>query len=158
MKNTQTKEILNCRVCGEDKILKLLNLGNQPLANDLQDGNKKNSLRCPLILCICESCSTVQLSHTVNPEILFKKYLWVTSTSKTAKEYAETFFNRAISNLDYKPNLVYEIASNHGTFLKPFIRNLTKCIGIDPAENIAKIANIAKVTKIAEILFFVFLL
>ena len=41
-----------------------------------------------------------------------------------------------------KNDLIIEIASNDGTFLKPFMNNgHKKVIGVDPAKNICDIAN-----------------
>ena len=45
--------------------------------------------------------------------------------------------------------MVIEIASNDGTFLKPFIINgYKKVIGVEPAKNISDVANKNKVKTI----------
>ena len=70
--------------------------------------------------------------------------MWVTSTSSTAKKYSEIFFSNINKDikLDKDNDLIIEIASNDGTFLKPFVNNgFKKVYGIDPAKNISEIAN-----------------
>ena len=90
------KKIILCRVCKKKKLIDILKLGNQPLANALIKFKKdlKKEKKVPLELTICKSCKLIQLKHTVNPKILFKNYLWVTGTSKKIKEYRKFFFNK----------------------------------------------------------------
>ena len=86
----------------------------------------------------------MQLNETIKKEILFDKYVWVTSTSSTAKNYAQTFYKNVIKDIqiDKSNDLIIEIASNDGTFLKPFVNNgFKKVIGVDPAKNISDLAN-----------------
>ena len=86
----------------------------------------------------------MQLNETIKKEILFDRYVWVTSTSSTAKNYAQTFYKNVIKDiqLDKSNDLIIEIASNDGTFLKPFVSNgFKKVIGVDPAKNISDLAN-----------------
>ena len=87
------KLIKYCRICGSIKLKKIINLNDQPPANSL---HKKNvSIKnVPLELLYCLKCHTAQLSATVNPKYLFNNYLWLTSTSTTAKKYSEFFFNK----------------------------------------------------------------
>ena len=48
--------------------------------------------------------------------------MWVTGTSQIVQDYAEIFANKLISvALPKLDDLIIEIASNDGTFLKPFI-------------------------------------
>ena len=92
----------------------------------------------------CEKSSLLQLNETIKKEILFDKYVWVTSTSSTAKNYAQTFYKNVTKDiaLDKSNDLIIEIASNDGTFLKPFIGGgFKKVLGVDPAKNISDLAN-----------------
>ena len=142
------KEITNCRLCDSRLLIKIIDLKNQPPANSLHKKNEKIK-KFPLILLFCKKCSTAQLSISLNPKYLFRKYFWVTSTSSTAKNHSLFFFKKISKYLTKKSHII-EIASNDGTFLKPFIKNGHSVLGIDPAINIAKIANSKGINTIAE--------
>ena len=131
-----------CRVCGSTKVEQFFDLGDQPLANALvRDANVADPVY-PLSLSFCEDCALVQLDHTADPGELFSHYVWVTSTSSTARAYAEQFCDRLLSRLgDMKGGYVLEIASNDGTFLKPFLKRGVACLGVDPAANIVEMAK-----------------
>lgn len=134
--------IERCRVCNSKDLNFILFLGNQPLANALKNTFDQHEEKYSLTLIFCSNCSLVQIKETVDKESLFKKYFWVTGTSSTAQRFAQDFYNytQHIKKLQ-KNDIVIEIASNDGTFLKPFIENNLKAIGVDPAKNIADIAN-----------------
>ena len=135
------KEEKKCRVCKKKKLKLILDLGNQPLANNLQI--KKNIVEpiVPLAIGFCSACKLVQLTHTVNPNVMFKKYVWVTGTSDGAKLHSQDFYRMAQERKIFKLKKVLEVASNDGTFLKPFQKNNIFVVGVDPAKNIADIAN-----------------
>ena len=96
----------------------------------------------PLTLLFCRRCSLVQLKETVDKQTLFSRYVWVTGTSFTARNFAEKFCTSVCDSANLgKGDLVVEIASNDGTFLAPFKDRGFHVLGIDPAENIATIAN-----------------
>lgn len=140
--NKEYKIINICRVCGSNDLVQVLDLGRQPLANLLKKSESEKEKSFPLSITFCNNCSLVQLEETIDKEVLFSNYVWVTGTSDTAKEYAEIFFDRTVNNTGLSKNeLVVEIASNDGTFLKQFIRNGYKAIGVDPAQNISEQAN-----------------
>ena len=134
-------EIKKCRLCDSDEILRVIDLGKQPLANNLKSSRDDKLEIYPLVLCKCSRCHTLQLSVTVEPEVLFSDYVWVTGTSQVAKKHSQKFFLEAKKYLKNDKDLVIEIASNDGTFLKPFYKNGFKVLGIDPAKNIAEMAN-----------------
>lgn len=131
-------ELKNCICCGNSNISSLLDLGNQPLANDLD--NLSNSY--PLKLLVCNDCYHCQLSVSVDPDILFSKYLYISGTSNTLKQYFKSF---ATNILIKYPNTksILDIACNDGSQLKEF-RNLSKNLelfGVDPAKNIVDLID-----------------
>ncbi|MDO8621272.1 MAG: class I SAM-dependent methyltransferase [Candidatus Levybacteria bacterium] len=136
-------EIKKCRICEGAELFDVIDLGDQPIPNGFlskKDLTKKEP-RYPLIVCFCSNCSLLQLRYLVNPEVMFKNYLYIPSSSKTRVEHfrklAESM--NSIIKLDDK-SLVIDIGSNDGSLLICF-RNLgVRVLGIDPAENLVKIA------------------
>lgn len=141
-------DIKKCRLCNSKSLVKIIDLKDQPPANSLHKKNEKIR-KFPLILLFCKKCSTSQLSISLDPKYLFKKYFWVTSTSSAAKKHSSFFYKKISKYLKKKSNII-EIASNDGTFLEPFIKNGHSVLGIDPATNIAKVANSRGIKTIAE--------
>jgi len=133
--------IKRCRICDNKKLYDILDLGDQPPSNSLRKSLDIDLPNIPLILQFCKNCKTAQLSATVNPKELFSHYFWVTNTSQTAKNYAEIFCKRVLKRSKKKNISVIEIASNDGTFLRPFIKRKNHVLGIDPAVNICRDAN-----------------
>jgi len=150
--NNNYNSISKCRISESNKLTSILNLGKQPLANSLKQTQKEPEEKYPLSISFCEESSLLQLNETIDKEILFDHYVWVTGTSQTAKNYANTFVDRliAVSACDQN-DLIIEIASNDGTFLKPFIsKGFNNVIGVEPAKNISEIAQQSGVNSISE--------
>jgi len=133
----------SCRTSGSDHLVDLLSLGRQPLANSLVDEPQETEVTVPLTLAFCPDSSLVQIRETVDKEILFSNYVWVSSTSPSTRAYATSFVKNVIDRGHLQSgDLIIEIASNDGTFLKPFVETgYSNVLGVDPAANIAKIAN-----------------
>ena len=134
------QNINKCRLCNSNKLTKILNLKKQPSSNALRTSLKHKEHYIPLSILFCNNCKIVQLSSTANPKYLFNHYVWVTKTSKSAKEYANIFCDRVL-NKTKANSIIVEIASNDGTFLKPFKKRKRTVLGIDPAKNIARMAK-----------------
>jgi len=143
--------ITRCRI-SKSELIDVLHLGEQPLANSLKNNQKNSEEKFPLSISFCEESSLLQLNETVDKEVLFDHYVWVTGTSKTTQRYANAFADRLISNLDLKQeDFIIEIASNDGTFLNPFLtKGYNNVLGVDPAKNIAEIANRNGVNTLSE--------
>lgn len=128
--HVQNKE---CLACGSGKLRTILDLGDQPLANNYHNLESQDVF--PLKLNVCEHCFHLQLSHTVNPDLMFKHYLYVSGTTKTGRDYFDFF---AKKTLEYVPNAksILDIACNDGTQLDSYKKLNLSTFGIDPAENL----------------------
>jgi SAM-dependent methyltransferase len=139
-----------CRICESETLEPVLDLGRQPLANSLRRDKTHVLPTFPLAICRCGACGTIQLTETVAPEILFTQYVWVTGTSEGARQYSQVFCDRMVARSRTDARFVLEVASNDGTFLKPFAARGDRVLGVDPARNIATIAEQAGIPTIAE--------
>src|SRR5581483_7128148 len=134
------EKISVCRSCQSPDIKPFFDLGEQPLANSLLKSTNESERFYPLTLSWCAQCELVQLNETIDPQIMFKNYPWVTGTSKTAKEFSHRFSEEALKKSGKTNPFVFEVASNDGTFLLPFIERGHRVLGVDPAENIVETA------------------
>ncbi len=134
----------SCRSCGSIDLKNILSLGNIPLANALllKENLDLEEEKFSLELVFCPDCALVQITKTISPEVLFKEYLYFSSYSETFLDHAKKFVERLIDKkgLSIK-NFVVEIASNDGYLLQFFKPYNIPVLGIEPAENIAKVAN-----------------
>jgi ribosomal protein L32 len=145
--------IKRCRLCESTKISKVLDLGFSPLANSYSKKKKEKIKKYPLKLNLCNSCGHLQLGHSINPKILFSKYLYQTNTSKKNYTHFKKYASK-VSKLNRINNFkILDIASNDGTFLS-FFSNKNFRLGIDPARNLKKIANKKGVNQIANFFSF----
>ena len=137
--------ISNCRICNCEEIIPVFDLGQHPFANSLLKKNDAYCKKYPLSLSWCPDCNLVQLDQTAEPKDLFSNYVWVTGTSSTARKYAlhlcKSILSYDLTNCSKKNGFVLELASNDGTFLKPFKEKGYKILGVDPAQNIVNKAN-----------------
>ena len=131
-------EINECRVCSSSNLQEVLDLNEQPLANSYHKGESLESF--PLKINVCEECHHVQLSVVVNPDLMFKEYLYVSGTSKTLHEYFENFVSLCEEYVDSKGN-VLDIACNDGTQLDKFKARGWKTFGVDPAVNLHPLSS-----------------
>ena len=134
------KKIKKCRVCDSKDLESILDLGRQPLANELHK-NKLNSKIYPLNLLLCKNCYHLQLEHIVNPKILYKNYIYESGTSNTILEYFSKLYNKINKLVNKESKKIIEIASNDGSQLDIFKKGGWVTIGIDPAENLAEISG-----------------
>jgi SAM-dependent methyltransferase len=141
-----SKDQSRCRICGSSTLLRFLDLGSTPLANSYVS---QADLSLPefteeLALQVCLSCGLSQLTKVVHPDLMFKNYLYVSSTTATFREHCEELAATSVRTAGAKPGeLVMDIASNDGCLLSKFQDMGMRVVGIDPAENLAAEANSA---------------
>lgn len=138
---TMCKEITKC-LCCDSNVSTVLDLGDQPPANSYLKSKIDSEYLFPLRLNYCDNCTHLQLSHAVNPDILFKNYLYVSGTTQTLKDYFEKFVTIVEENCISKNKLkVLDIACNDGSQLDAFKKHSHYTYGIDPAVNLYNISS-----------------
>jgi dTDP-glucose 4,6-dehydratase len=130
------KIISKCRVCNNDNLKLVLDLGYQSPANEYLSEPNIHSVKYPLKLNVCDKCWHMQLSHLISPEKLFKTYSWMSGISEQMREYFKDFAKIVDNNNESNNKIVLEIACNDGSQLDAFKAIGYKTIGIDPAENL----------------------
>ena len=104
-KINNAKSLTRCLCCGSEELELVLDLNEQPMANSFKKSPDDEELTFPLRLNICKNCTHLQLSHAVNPDFLFKDYLYVSGTSKTLHNYFEAFAGNVMLNYFIKSDI-----------------------------------------------------
>jgi SAM-dependent methyltransferase len=107
----------------------------------VRDPTEPAELRYPLDLVFCPDCTLVQITETVPPEQLFSDYLYFSSFSDTMLAHARELTARFTKSARLGPgSLAMEIASNDGYLLQYYKEVGVPVLGIEPAQNVAKVA------------------
>lgn len=131
----------------------VLDLGEQPLANALltREDLAREEPRYPLAIVRCESCSLVQLTHSVSPEELFVEYAYFSSSSAPMVDHARELVDLEIETRSLGDgDLVLEIASNDGYLLQHYVAKGIPVLGVDPASNVVGLAREKGVETMSE--------
>jgi novobiocin biosynthesis protein NovU/D-mycarose 3-C-methyltransferase len=111
---------------------------------------QKPELRFPLSLRLCSQCGMAQLGHVVPASLLFRSYLFFTSSSRAMSDHFAELMNHASDQFVPPGGLVVEIGSNDGTALASIRRRDARVLGVDPARNIAVMAASRGVPTVSE--------
>lgn len=145
--------ITNCRACGSSQLEPVLSLGETPLANRLLTDEQLSEPEptFPLELVFCADCALVQITETVPPEELFSEYAYFSSYSDTMLEHAQNLVEHLVPRLQLsQDSLAVEIASNDGYLLQYYHQMDVPVLGIEPAQNIAKVAQERGIRTVAD--------
>jgi SAM-dependent methyltransferase len=129
-------QIDNCLACGSSDLTFQLDLGTQALANNCIENLQVVEPKFPLAVNRCNHCNHLQLTHVVDPALIYTHYLYVSGTSKTGRDHFEWFAKFAKEHMSYWPSTVLDIGCNDGTQLDYFKQLGLNTCGIDPAENL----------------------
>lgn len=134
----------SCRSCGSSSLHPVIDLGLQPLANNLlkPEDLSKPEPKFPLDVHVCSGCWLLQISHIVPPVSLFSDYVYFSSFSDQMLRHSRKASLRYIEEKSLDANsFVIEVASNDGYLLKNFVQAGVPCLGFEPAANIAEVAR-----------------
>jgi len=130
-----------------------MKLAPTPIADSYFSEDRKNESQdvYPLDLFLCEDCGLVHLPDVVDPEIIYRNYLYETTTSPGLVEHFQKYADNIINQLNPEEGaFLIELGSNDGTLLKCFQNRGMKVLGVDPARDIAQRATEAGMETIPE--------
>jgi SAM-dependent methyltransferase len=136
------RTVLSCRICNH-AIDDFFAFGDMPLANELVADRSAAARqeRFPLTLAFCPQCCLVQLRETVDPERLFRDYVYLSSNSASFVAHAGALAKRLVAERRLgRDSRVVEIASNDGYLLQHYATAGIAVLGIEPARNVAEVA------------------
>ena len=139
-----------CRACGGGPLKPFLDLGETPLANAFvtQTTVDETEARYPLEVVFCGRCALVSLSGVVDPEVMFRDYIYVSGTSDTMPRHFADLGAEVVDRFAGDHGLVMEIGSNDGTLLKAVKAHGARVLGVEPATNIATLATRAGIETV----------
>ncbi len=132
-----------CRFCGSSLHHTFVDLGMSPLCQTHIEPHQLNHMEpfYPLHAWVCGNCFLVQLEEYVSPGQIFSDYAYFSSYSDSWVEHARRYSVAMRERFGIGPgSQVMEIASNDGYLLQHFVKAGVKCLGIEPAANVAKVA------------------
>lgn len=142
-----------CRLCDSKDLELVLPMKPSPIGDAFVPYDQKEIIQplIPLDLYQCQQCGHAQNIDIVNPEVLFRDYIFMTGNSPGLCKHFQQYAQEITAKFAFpKDSLVVEIGSNDGTLLGYFKNLGMQVIGIDPAREIAQLANKAGVRTLPE--------
>ncbi|MDC3174116.1 methyltransferase domain-containing protein [Candidatus Pelagibacter sp.] len=138
MKHTFKEGFINfCQVCNTKKITEVIDLGHQPLADDLLLESEKNnpSISYPIKIYLCKKCMLLQNNYIVSDKKLYdEKYHYRPGISKTVEKNLENLAKSLIKLYDLKKqDLIVDLGCSDGTLLQAFKKfGYNNLVGVEP--------------------------
>ena len=134
----RTTRITKCRLCFNNKLLKLYSFGNLFVSNFVAKKDINKGIKAPLSLVYCKNCKLLQLQHSAPQEIMYRKFYWyrsgITNTMNNALQ--DIFLTVKKMSILSKGDTILDIGANDGTLLKYYCNKNVKTIGCEPAKNL----------------------
>lgn len=143
----------DCRLCHSTDLERVLTLAPTALANELltEEELSGEQEKFPLAWYFCNDCHHVQLLDVINPERLFRNYLYVSGTSPVFRQHFKDYAGFVIEKYGVaEGSLIVDIGSNDGVLLGYFKDCGMKVQGVDPARAIAKSATDSGIETLGE--------
>ncbi len=135
------QRVHSCRVCGAELPPPFLDLGEQPLANSFVPEGI-DLIAVPLAVTRCPQCTMLQLTHTVDPPVMFTDYAYQSSVSSTWVQHCADFVDGLVNDgVLGAESTVVDVASNDGYLLRHLRSRDIRAFGVEPAINLSDQAN-----------------
>jgi SAM-dependent methyltransferase len=147
------KAASKCRVCGNQELTKVIDLGKQYLQGSFIKPGKElpptDRIECTLLWCNQElnkdACGLLQMEHSVPPEILYDAYWYRSGTNNTMRNHLKEIANTATLHINKENAKVLDIGCNDGTLLLNY-PDIFEKFGCDPSD-VAQEVKHAKVVQ-----------
>ena len=144
-----------CRLCASPHLHLAVALTPTPVADDFIPRERLSDVQAvyPLDLYLCGDCGHLQLRTVVNPDVLFRNYLYVTTSSTGLVDHFEEVASELMERLPAEPSsqpLAVDIGSNDGSMLRSLKERGMRVLGIDPAIELARRATEAGLETLPE--------
>ena len=140
-----------CRLCQAPLTHTFVDLGMSPLANSYLKPEQLQTMEAfyPLHVYVCGSCFLVQLEQFETPENIFADYAYFSSYSESMLRHASEYTDDVVQRFGINTSsLVVEVGSNDGYLLQYFKQKGVPVLGVEPAENVARVAREAGIESV----------
>jgi hypothetical protein len=135
MSGAKTEVRDHCRVCGSTRLELLIDYGAMPLAGDFTAAAGKDACeRFPLRLFRCRDCTLMQVVDVVDPDLVFRRYSYASSTTQTLREHFSRMGPEIVERAGAAGKLVVEFGCNDGVLMQPLLGAGANAIGVDPSD------------------------
>ncbi|GAA1920081.1 class I SAM-dependent methyltransferase [Nocardioides lentus] len=137
-----------CRLCSAELTHTFVDLGMSPPCETFLTADELDAGETfyPLHVRVCAECLLVQLPAYIPPDEIFSHYAYFSSYSDSWVRHAGAFVATAAERLGLDADsFVVEVASNDGYLLRHVAERGVRCLGIEPAANVAEAAVAAGV-------------
>ena len=137
-----------CNLCGEQKLIKLLDLGKHPIAHHFLKHPSQNEYVHSVKLYFCENCGLIQLVNPIPSELLYTNYVCLSSWKHQPHVSQLIHMIEKFTNAEKTSNIL-EVGSNDGSFLNILKnRGYRKLTGMEPARDAVEAAKQRNVVTI----------
>ena len=148
-----SERISHCRSCKNSKLDLVWELKNSPYGDNFKR-TAEEAMKVKyetLSLGFCDQCRMLQLLEVTDTFSTYNNYLYRSSITHGLNSYYQQVVNRLVSEYEIKVHeLIVDIGSNDGTFLKNFLEKGYKVIGIEPTQKNANDAELKGITTLNE--------
>lgn len=136
-KKTNYHKITKCRICGNEKLILVLDLGNQALTGVFPSSMETRITAGPLRLVMCmgdNACGLVQLDHSYDLDEMYgTNYGYRSGLNKSMVLHLHNKVNRILEyNVLNENDIIIDIGSNDCTTLLGYPKGKFQLVGIDP--------------------------
>lgn len=132
-----------CRLCSAELTHTFVDLGMSPPCEAFLDAEHvdQGETFYPLHVRVCPQCLLVQLPAYIPAEEIFSHYAYFSSFSDSWVAHARSYVDTAAQRLSLgSDSFVVEVASNDGYLLQHVVERGIRCLGVEPAANVAQAA------------------